>query len=170
MKFEIKVTSRLYSRNQYQKPMNFDYSSGYPEMSCFDYNAIETYFQDLTRQIKVDDSINDWTLSLEISLGGIIGEKEICIGKRGITYSADKERLIGINISLPTKDEISWGIVEKHRFLDYSKRGSDRGVAVIAVDYSLFENMTDYIESCIKLSLNKVFTDGITLKGHKIKL
>ena len=67
--------------------MNFDYSSGYPEMSCFDDNAIETYFQDLTGQIKVDDSITNWTLSIEISLGGAIGEKEICIGKRGITLS-----------------------------------------------------------------------------------
>lgn len=50
------------------------------------------------------------TLSIEISLGGAIGEKEICIGKRGITYLKDKEKIIGINISLPIKDEISWGI------------------------------------------------------------
>ena len=63
MKFKIKVTSGLYCQNQYQKSMNFDYSSGYPEMSCFDYNAIETYFQNLTGQIKVDDSITNWTLS-----------------------------------------------------------------------------------------------------------
>ena len=70
--------------------MNFDYSSGYPEMSCFDYNAIETYFQDLTGQIKVDKSITNWTLFIEISLGGAIGKKEICIGKRGITYLADQ--------------------------------------------------------------------------------
>ena len=55
MKFKIKVTSGLYCQNQYQKSMNFDYSSGYPEMSCFDYNAIETYFQNLTVQIKMDD-------------------------------------------------------------------------------------------------------------------
>ena len=63
MKFKIKVRSGLYCQNQYQKHMNFDYSSGYPEMSCFDDNAIETYFQDLTGQIKVDDSITNWTLS-----------------------------------------------------------------------------------------------------------
>ena len=99
MKFKIKVRSGLYCQNQYQKHMNFDYSSGYPEMSCFDDNAIETYFQDLTGQIKVDDSITNWTLSIEISLGGAIGEKEICIGKRGITYLKDKEKIIGINIS-----------------------------------------------------------------------
>ena len=86
--------------------MNFDYSSGYPEMSCFDYNAIETYFQDLTGQIKVDDSITNWTLSIEISLGGAIGEKEICIWKRGITYLKDKEKIIGINISLPINKQI----------------------------------------------------------------
>lgn len=169
MKFKIKITPRLSSQNQYQKPMNFDFLSGYPEMSCFDYNAIETYFQNLTRQIKVDDSINDWSLYVEIGLGGLIGDKEIVIGKSGITYSADKERMISISISLPTKDEISWG-VKKHRFIEYPKRESDKGVTVIPVDYSLFENMTNYIESCIKLSINRVFTDGITLKGHKIKL
>ena len=154
MKFKIKVTSGLYCQNQYQKSMNFDYSSGYPEMSCFDYNAIETYFQNLTGQIKVDDSITNWTLSIEISLGGAIGEKEICIGKRGITYLTDKEKIIGINISLPIKDEISWGINKKHRFNEYAK----------------FKDMTDYVESSIKLSLKQVFTDGITLKGHTIKL
>jgi len=170
MKFKIKVRSGLYSQNQYQKPMDFDYSSGYPEMSCFDYNVIESYFQHLTGQIKVDDSINDWTLSIDISLGGAIGEKEICIGKRGITYLADMEKLIGINISLPIKEEISWGIIKKHRFNEYAKRNSDKGVTVIPVDYALFENMTDYVESSIKLSLKRVFTDGITLKGHKIKL
>lgn len=170
MKFKIKVTSRLYSQNQYQRPMNFDYSSGYPEMSCFDDNAIETYFQDLTGQIRVDDSITNWTLSIEISLGGAIGEKEICIGKRGITYLADKERFIGINISLPIKDEISWGIDKKHRFNEYAKRKSDKGVTIIPVDYAQFKDMTDYVESSIKLSLKQVFTDGITLKGHTIKL
>ena len=165
MKFKIKVTSGLYCQNQYQKSMNFDYSSGYPEMSCFDYNAIETYFQNLTGQIKVDDS-----LSIEISLGGAIGEKEICIGKRGITYLTDKEKIIGINISLPIKDEISWGINKKHRFNEYAKRKSDKGVTIIPVDYAQFKDMTDYVESSIKLSLKQVFTDGITLKGHTIKL
>lgn len=170
MKFKIKVISGLYSRNQYQKPMNFDYSSGYPEMSCFDYNAIETYFQNLAGQIKVDDSINNWTLSIEISLGGAIGEKEICIGKRGITYLAEKEKLIGINISLPIKEEINWGIAEKHRFNEYAKRKSNKGVTVIPVDYAQFKDMTDYVESSIKLSLKRVYTDGITLKGYKIKL
>lgn len=170
MKFKIKVTSKLYSQNQYQKPMNFDYSNGYPEMSCFDYNAIETYFQNLIGQIKVDDSINNWTLSIEISLGGAIGEKEICIGKRGITYLADKEKFIGINISLPVKEEISWGIAEKHRFNEYAKRKSDKGVIVVPVDYSQFKDMADYVESSIKLSLRVIFTNGITLKGYKIKL
>lgn len=170
MKFKIKVISGLYSQNQYQKPMNFDYSSGYPEMSCFDYNTVETYFQDLTERIKVDDSINDWTLSIEISLGGAIGEKEIWIGKRGITYAADKEKLMVINISLPIQEEISWGIVEKHRFNEYAKRRSDKGITVIPVDYAQFEDMTDYVECSIKLSLKRVFTDGVTLKGHKIKL
>lgn len=170
MKFKIKVTSRLYSQNQYQRSMNFDYSSGYPEMSCFDYNGIETYFQNLTGQIKVDDSISNWTLSIEISLGGAIGEKEICIGKQGITYLVDKERFIGINISLPIKEEISWGIDKKHRFNEYTKRKSNNGVTVIPIDYAQFKDMTDYVESSIKLSLKQVFTDGITLKGHTIKL
>ncbi|WP_229127379.1 Imm9 family immunity protein [Bacteroides congonensis] len=170
MKFKIKVTSRLYSQNQYQKTMNFDYSSGYPEMSCFDYNAIETYFQDLTGQIKVDKSITNWTLFIEISLGGAIGKKEICIGKRGITYLADKEKFISVNISLPIKEEISWGIDKKHRFNEYAKRKSDKGLTIIPVDYAQFKDMTDYVESSIKLSLKQVFTDGITLKGHTIKL
>jgi len=145
--------------------MNFDYSSGYPEMSCFDYNVIETYFQDLTGQIKVDDSITNWTLSIEISLGGAIGEKEICIGKRGVTYLKDKEKIIAIKISLPIKEEISWGI-----FNEYAKRKSNKGVTIIPVDYAQFNDMTDYVESSIKLSLKQVFTDGITLKGHTIKL
>lgn len=149
--------------------MNLDFKSEYPEMSCFDYNAIETYFQNLTSSMKVDDSINDWTLSVEIGLGGRMGEKEIVISKKGITYVADKERLIGININLPTEEEISWG-VKKHRFIKYSKRKSDKGLIIIPVDCSMFENMTTYLESSIKLSLDRLFTDGITLKGHKIKL
>jgi len=150
--------------------MNFDYSSGYPEMSCFDYNVIETYFQDLTGQIKVDDSITNCTLSIEISLGGAIGEKEICIGKRGVTYLKDKEKIIAIKISLQIKEEISWGIDKKHRFNEYAKRKSNKGVTIIPVDYAQFNDMTDYVESSIKLSLKQVFTDGITLKGHTIKL
>ena len=39
-----------------------------------------------------------------------------------------------------------------------------------SVDYAQFKDMTDYVESSIKLSLKQVFTDGITLKGHTIKL
>lgn len=65
---------------------------------------------------------------------------------------------------------ISWGIDKKHRFNEYAKRKSDKGVTIIPVDYAQFKDMTDYVESSIKLSLKQVFTDGITLKGHTIKL
>ena len=170
MNFKMRILTGLYSQNQYQKPMNLDYASGYPEMSCFDYNALNVYFMDLTERIKVDNSINDWTLSIDITLGGAIGEKEIAIYKRGVVYSADKEKLIVIGISLPIKDEISWGIVKKHRFNEHARRTIDKGVTIIPVDYSQFENMTAYIEKSVKLSLKRTLTDGITLKGQKIKL
>ena len=170
MNFKMRILAGLYSQNQYQKPMNLDYVSSYPEMSCFDYNALNVYFMDLTERIKVGDSINDWTLSIDITLGGAIGEREIVICKQGVAYLADKEKLIAIGISLPIKDEISWGIVKKHRFNEYARRTTDKGVTVIPVDYCQFENMTDYIEKSVKLSLKRTLTDGITLKGHKIKL
>jgi hypothetical protein len=170
MKYKIKFVSGLYSLHQFSKPMNIDYASGYPEMSCFDERTIEMYFQNISEQISVDDSLYDWTLSIEIILGGAIGEKEIIIGKRGITYSADKEKYIAIRISLPAKDEVSWGIEKKHRFNKFAKRTSGKNCTIIPVDYNQFNTMTDYIESSIKLSLMRLFTDGITLKGQIIKL
>lgn len=170
MHFKLRIVAGLYAENQCQKPMNFDYASGYPEMGCFDYDALNAYFAELTSQIKVHDSIDDWTLSIDVKLGGAMGEKEIVIGKRGITYLADKEKLIAIHISLPAKEEINWGIAKKHRFKEYAKRTTDKGVIVIPVEYGEFENMTDYIERSVKAGLKRILAEGIMLKGQKIRL
>jgi len=169
MKFEIRINSGLYPENQYSKKL-FEEGAIRPEMDCFDYNVIEAYFQDLVKDIKVDNSINDWTLFVDIYLGGAMNRKEIAIGKRGITYINTNEKAVSIRISLPTKEEIDWGITKKHRFNEYAKRNNDNGFTIIPVDYNQFENMTDYIESSIKLALMRMFIDGISLKKQKIKI
>ena len=170
MKFVIQLNSGLYPETQHQKPMNFDYFSGNPEMKCLNMDGIELFFHDLTKNIKVDNSIDDWTLSIVIILGGAMNEKEIAIYKRGFTYINDKERSVSVRIPLPTSEQASWGISKKHRFNEYTKRKTDNGFTILPVDYDQFNNMTDYIESSIKLSLMRLFKDGITLKRGKIKI
>ncbi|MDH6533839.1 hypothetical protein D0T51_02415 [Parabacteroides sp. 52] len=76
------------------------------------------------------ENISDWTLSIQIILGGVIGGKEIAVWRQGVTYLADKERYITIRISLPTSDEVSWGIEKKHRFDEYAKRKTDKGFTI----------------------------------------
>ncbi len=168
MRFKLSIESGLYPENQFSKTLSQVQIR--PEMDCFDYKNIETYFNDLTKDIKVDNSIDDWILSIRIYLGGAMNEKEIAIGKRGVAYLIDKEKEVYIRISLPTSDEINWGITKRHRFNEYSKRKTDKGITVMPVDYNQFKNMTDYIENSIKLALKRALADGITLKGQTIKI
>ena len=166
MKFILRFNTGLCAEN----PSSLSVFENYPELGWFDRESNETYFQNLTKEIIVDYSIDDWTLSIIIYLGGAMNKKEIAIYKRGITYLNDKEKEVSIRISLPTNDEINWGIAKKYRFNKYANRKTDSGFTILPVDYNQFKNMTDYIESSIKLSLERLFTDGITLKGHKIKI
>ena len=169
MKFDIQIASGLFPENQYQKPMNFDYLSGHPEIRCIEINNIQSYFYDLVKPIKIDSSIDDWRLKVIVTIGGAMGEKYICMAKRGVTYPKTKEMEFYTSIPMPTNKEVTWGIVKKHRFNKYAK-ADEKYHILIPVDYNHYESMADYLETNIRIVLVQVFKRGITLKGHKIKL
>ena len=169
MNFKIRIQTGLYAENQNSNKI-LPFIQDYPEMGCFNHETVKSYFHSITNEIKVDNSIDDWTLTICICIGGAMDEKEIAMYKRGITYLNDKEKEVSIRISLPSSNEINWGIKKKYRFNQYAKRTIDKGFTIIPVDYSQFDNMKDYIEYSIKVALNRTFTDGITLKGQKIKI
>ena len=169
MEFKIQVTTGLYPENQYQKPMNVDYFSGRPEMKCLNMEGIELFFQDLTKSIKVDNSINDWKLLVRVTIGGAMNENNIAITKRGITYSQTKEKEVFIAIPMPTNEIVNWGIAKKHRFNKFVKPTEKYNV-LIPVDFNMYENMTDYLETNIRFGLEQLFKQGITLKKCKINI
>jgi len=164
MEFKLLISSGLYPENQFAK----DIYKVWPEEELVNREHLNRFFQDLTKDIKVDNSINDWKLLIRVILGGMMDEKRIGISKRGVTYPSDKEKDVSIRISLPTTDEAIWGIKDKRRFDKYAKT-TGKYVEYLPVDYSRYENMKDYIENTIKYALDYLFTKGINLKGKKIK-
>lgn len=164
MVFKLLTGPGLLPENQFTKETR----GVWPEYDGLDWEDIDRYFYDLTKDIQVDDSINDWKLLIRVILGGMMDEKRIGISKRGFTYPSDKEKDVSIRISLPTTDEADWGIKDKRRFDKYAKTNS-KYVEYLPVDYSRYDNMKDYIENTIKYALDYLFTKGINLKGKKIK-
>jgi hypothetical protein len=163
LQFKLTITSDLFPV-EHSKQKNI----AYPEEYCFNKNNIQNYFNGIVNDIKVNELIDDWKLEVKIYLGGVSYDNRISIYKRGFTYINDKCKEISIRISLPSVEEISWGI-NKERFRN--KLGiKNEKYRIILVEYNNYKNMSEYIEDNIKKSIKELFFEGITLKKHKIKI
>jgi hypothetical protein len=163
LKFKLTITSDLFPL-EHSGQLN----TSCPEEYCFDKNDMQNYFSGIVNNIKVNELINDWKLEVRIYLGGALYDNRIIIYKRGFTYINDKCKEVSIRISLPSAEQISWGI-NKERFKDKLKIKNEK-CKIILVEYNNYKNMPEYIEDNIKKSIKELFLEGITLKKHKIKI
>jgi hypothetical protein len=164
LEFKLTITSELFPAVKDITQTNI----AYPEEYCFHKNDIQNYFDEIVKNTKTNELFEEWKLEIKVYLGGALYDNCIGIYKRGFTYVKDKCKEVSIRISLPSIDEIDWGI-DKKRFMKNSIKNS-RMNKIIPVEYNKYKNMSEYIEDSIKKSISNLFIDGITLKGQKIKL
>jgi hypothetical protein len=109
----------------------------------------------------------DWNIVLNVIYSSSIYDSNIIsISKKGITYSKDLEKHIGINIPIPLKSEQSWGIDKKNvsyqPFYDREKYNY-----LLEFDFSKFQNIEDYKNAAIIRGIDELFRLGFTLQKKK---
>lgn len=129
---------------------------------------IESIIPEFLRQHceNIDKSIlPEWTLTFNALF---TKGNSINIYKRGIIYTHDKEKEITIHIPIPSIRQIAWGIEEERfsRFndIDFTK------FTIIPVNFAEYSSLQDLVLNCIKIGITKALSDGITIKGIKVKI
>ncbi|MBU9020422.1 hypothetical protein DW940_14060 [Bacteroides uniformis] len=151
MKFKIVYSSQL---------MNTDFNIENPKAEAY-----------LTKKTKFidNDLLGNWVVFINVIYSSASYLSSILISKKGITYTKDLEKYISIDIPIPTKEQIVWGIDKKCTSYQPIYKDIEKHNYIINFDYSKFDNIQDYIEAAIIFALDNLFKIGFTIKGTKIK-
>jgi len=110
----------------------------------------------------------DWVLLFK---AGYTNARMPLVSKNKIGgYPSDKMKYITIVIPIPLESEIRWGVKPKQHL--YGKNHYDKLMKnfwELDVDYRNYDNRTDYITACLKAGVKKVFEEGFTVGGVKLK-
>jgi hypothetical protein len=85
-------------------------------------------------------------------------------------YPSEKMKYITIIVPIPLESEINWGVKPEQHL--YGKDHYDnlmKNFFELAVDYRNYDNRTDYVTACLKAGIKKVFEEGFTVGGVKLK-
>ena len=113
--------------------------------------------------------MGNWVVFINVIYSSASYLSSILISKKGITYTKDLEKYISIDIPIPTKEQIVWGIDKKCTSYQPIYKDIEKHNYIINFDYSKFDNIQDYIEAAIIFALDNLFKIGFTIKGTKIK-
>jgi hypothetical protein len=157
-----------------KKALGMDFKINYSSKlinTNFNIKAIiaEKYLLEKTNTL-YKNILPDWNIILNVIYSSSIYDSNIIsISKKGITYSKDLEKHIGINIPIPLKSEQSWGIDKKNvsyqPFYDREKYNY-----LLEFDFSKFQNIEDYKNAAIIRGIDELFRLGFTLQGKKIQI
>lgn len=82
-----------------------------------------------------------------------------------------KSKEITIHIPIPIKEQVFWG-VNKSQHIYESENHLDhiiKNFICLNVDYSKFDNRSDYILDCMRRAIKSCFENGFTINGVKLK-
>lgn len=138
------------------------------------FDAEKIYAEELSDVIKIMHSNNlkiphDWILVFDI---GYNNGKTPLVSKNKVgTYPSDKMKYIKIVVPIPSNKEIIWGVnPEQYLYEKNHYDGLMRNFWELNICFQDFKNRTDYIKACIKAGVKKVFEEGFTVGGEKIKI
>ncbi|MCP3772190.1 Imm9 family immunity protein [Paenibacillus sp. MZ04-78.2] len=141
----------------------------YNELIQFDYEKISVDFDILVTSFD-QRMLQDWTVSIHILYDSAERTRNcICIAKRGVTYSPNKEKELSIIIPFPKSNEIDWGLPKKC-FVTGVPHIEEKYFHFIEVDFTSFKNIENYVQFAISKGLQELFEIGFTLKGKKVRL
>ena len=128
-------------------------------------SKLNDYSEKLIKDIDIPKELDDWIISYRLCM---FADFPLKIFKKGITYSQDKEKEMYINIPIPKKSMINWGI-DDNRFC-YSPPVNLKNFYTIEINYKKFSSLDEYIIDCGERAILESLTIGFTLKGHKIMI
>jgi hypothetical protein len=138
-----------------------------------DDDRINNFLQNIVSKIKID-KLNDWTVIINIIYGNFIFDNNwlgrISIGKRGVLYNKDKEKWVAIGISIPTNEEVHYGINAKWNKPRIVSDTESKYQKYYKFNYNNYNNLSEYVENAIIFGLDNLFKNGITIKGNKITI
>lgn len=112
---------------------------------------------------------NDWIIQFSATYNN---GKHLLVSKNKLgSYPNDKVKEITIPIPIPLKNKISWGVNKEqyvHEITHYDKLL--KNFWILDIDYHQFTNRTEYIIDCMRRAIKKVFEEGFTVGGVKIKI
>lgn len=137
--------------------------TGFPSFpNNYDFK-LSDYLKKLVKDIDTPKEFDDWIVSYKLCM---FGDFPLKISKRGIAYTQDKEKEMYINIPIPKKSMIKWGI-DDDRFC-YSPPVELKHFYTIKIDYKKFNSLDEYVIYCGKKAILESLSIGFTLKGAKI--
>jgi len=115
------------------------------------------------------DNLEDWTLDFMASYTN--GMQPLVSKNRLGSFTSDKIKQITIVIPVPIIDTVSWGVnSNQHIFkIDHFDK-LIKNFNTLDVNYSDFNNRTDYILECLRMGIKVSFSQGFTVNKGKFKL
>ena len=111
---------------------------------------------------------NDWVLVFDVGYNN--GKIPLVSRNKVGTYSSDKMKYIKIVVPIPLKTEIEWGVnPEQHLYKKDHYNKLIKNFWELNINYKNYNNRTDYISACIQASIKKVFEEGFSVGGVKVK-
>lgn len=126
---------------------------------------IEKHLFDKIKDFDFMKELPEWTIEINVQLG-----KGTWAGiyKKGITTPSMFIRRYTIFLPIPSNKEIEWGVNEK-KYVKQPPRDSSK-FNISELNYSNYNNITDYIIEESYLLINSLFKSGIKLKNLDFKI
>ena len=112
-----------------------------------------------------NDSLNDWEVEFRIVY---YNGTNIRVVKNMPSYVNEKYKLINIQIPIPLKSVVKWGVEPKQHISTGKTPVENKNISVLEVDFTSFTNRPDYIVDSIQRSINLCFEEGFSIKGIKV--
>lgn len=129
--------------------------------------TIENEANEYLKSYKINN-LDDWKLRFRTVYNN---GKQLLISKNKFgTLITEKCKEITIVIPIPPTETVPWGVKQEQYV--YKKDHYDEikmNFNVLEICYADFNNRTDFIEYCLRKSIEYCFFNGITIKGTKIK-
>jgi hypothetical protein len=117
-----------------------------------------------------NEKLKDWEIQFSFWYNNV---KQILISKSRLgTYSKEKRKAVTVHIPIPIKSIVAWGVdLGQHAYQDENHLDHlMKNFICLDVDFSRFENRTDYILDCMRRAIKLYFIEGVSINKVKLRI
>lgn len=117
----------------------------------------------------VSEKLDEWNLYFSFRYNYL---KQILIYTREKSDAKMKSKEITIHIPIPIKEQALWGVDKSQHIYDNENHLDHiiKNFICLDVNYSKYDNRSDYILDCMRRAIQSCFENGFTINGVKIKI